>query len=91
MDIIHYKITVRGRVQGVWFRKYTAEKAISLQIKGFVKNLHNHDVYIEAEGERLLLETFSEWLYTGSPNSIVTEVFSEEGSLQHFKSFEIIR
>lgn len=87
----HYKITVRGRVQGVWFRRYTAEKAVSLQIKGFVKNMDNGDVYVEAEGESRSLENFREWLYTGSPNSKVYDVVLEEGDLKHFRTFEITR
>lgn len=91
MDMKHYKITVRGRVQGVWFRRYTAEKAISLQIKGFVKNMDNGDVYVEAEGESRSLENFREWLYTGSPNSKVYDVVLEEGDLKHFRTFEITR
>lgn len=91
MEILHYKFTVKGRVQGVWFRRYTAEKAMSLQIKGFVRNLDNGDVYVEAEGERSPLATFTEWLYTGSPNSKVYDVVPEEGVLKHFKTFEIIR
>ncbi len=87
----HYKITIKGRVQGVWFRKYTAEKAVSLQIKGYVLNMENGDVYVEAEGATKSLETFTEWLYTGSPNSKVYDVVLEEGLLEHFKTFEIIR
>jgi acylphosphatase len=91
MDMKHYKITVRGRVQGVWFRRYTAEKAVSLQIKGFVRNLDNGDVYVEAEGENVPMNIFTDWLYTGSPNSKVYDVVLEEGDLKHFRTFEINR
>ena len=42
------KITVTGRVQRVGFRWSVASLAQRLNIKGFVKNLPNGDVYIEA-------------------------------------------
>ena len=38
MELLHYKILVKGKVQGVWFRKYTKEKAEVLGLKGYVKN-----------------------------------------------------
>ena len=38
MKILHYSILVKGKVQGVWFRKYTYDKAQALGLKGFVKN-----------------------------------------------------
>ncbi|QER67308.1 acylphosphatase [Paucilactobacillus nenjiangensis] len=44
------KITVTGRVQRVGFRWSVVSLAQRLNIKGFVKNLPNGDVYIEAEG-----------------------------------------
>ena len=36
MEKATYSIVVRGRVQGVWYRKYTKDKADVLKIKGFV-------------------------------------------------------
>jgi acylphosphatase len=89
--IKHYRIHVRGTVQGVWFRKYTKEAALSYHLKGMVKNKIDGSVYIEAEGEEENLESFVGWLYTGSPLSKVEEVKWEEGSLRHFSRFDISR
>lgn len=87
----HYNITISGRVQGVFFRKYTVDKANELSLKGFVRNEPNGDVYCEAEGEEHMLKQFVQWCHQGSPMSKVTEVKVMEGALNHFDGFEIDR
>jgi acylphosphatase len=49
---------VSGRVQGVGFRWYVEETASSLGLTGWVRNLSNGKVEIEAEGSRETLESF---------------------------------
>ncbi|MEQ9567382.1 MAG: acylphosphatase, partial [Pseudomonadales bacterium] len=46
--MIAYRIHVVGRVQGVFFRASTREKATSLGLKGWVMNQHDGSVLIEA-------------------------------------------
>jgi len=87
--ILHYNITVKGKVQGVWYRASAQAKANELNLSGFVKNLLNGDVYIEAEGIPENLSVLIDWCYIGSPKSKVSEVISEEGELKYFKTFEI--
>jgi two-component system LytT family response regulator len=53
----HKNIRITGRVQGVGFRYSARSLASSLGIKGFVRNLPNGEVYIEAEGNYLTLHT----------------------------------
>ncbi|MBL4587290.1 MAG: acylphosphatase [Flavobacteriales bacterium] len=75
-------ITVSGKVQGVWFRKYTYDKAIELSLSGTVQNLANGNVLIHASGDSALLSAFEEWCWQGSPLSNVKNVeVSETGSL----------
>ncbi len=74
MKIINYSILVKGKVQGVWFRKYTRDKAVELGIKGYVKNELDKTVFISAEGTEEKLDEFITWLYEGSPLSQVNEV-----------------
>ena len=88
---MHYKISVIGRVQGVWFRKYTREAALSRGVKGFVENAADGSVYIEAEGSSVNLDQFLEWLHRGSPMSRVDEVVHAEGQPVGFSAFEIRR
>ncbi len=91
MEKLHYNITVSGLVQGVWFRKYAKEKAVKLEVKGFVKNNKDSKVYLEAEGDALMLGIFLEWLKVGSPMSIVSSVDYIVGVLKNFNNFEIKR
>ncbi|VAW23331.1 Acylphosphate phosphohydrolase, putative [hydrothermal vent metagenome] len=89
MKKVLYKITVKGKVQGVWFRKYTFDEATRLGLKGFVKNEINNTVYIEAEGTSTTLNEFIKWLHKGSPLSKVSTVTFETDELKNYKSFEI--
>ena len=66
-----YKIRVTGKVQGVGFRWSAATRARSLGIMGFIKNLPDGDVYIEAEGPGEQLNTFVEWCKQGPGFSFV--------------------
>jgi acylphosphatase len=60
-----YKINVSGRVQGVGFRWNAAREAKTRGLSGFVKNLSDGSVYIEAEGSTSQLNTFVEWCRRG--------------------------
>lgn len=51
-------LTVNGRVQGVGFRWMTKMVADQMKIVGFVTNLDNGDVYIEASAEESDLQKF---------------------------------
>lgn len=74
MDRFLYKISIRGRVQGVGFRWNAANAARERGITGFVKNLSDGSVYIEAEGERGMLDDFVEWCRSGPSFSSVESV-----------------
>ncbi|WP_035087808.1 acylphosphatase [Aquimarina muelleri] len=86
----HYKITITGKVQGVWYRKNTLNKTKELNIKGFVKNLDNGDVYIEAEGHENELNTLLDWCAKGPEFSKVDTVCFKESDLEYFEHFEIL-
>lgn len=86
-----YKISISGKVQGVFFRAYTEEKARAMGIHGTVKNEPNGSVSIEAEGEENTLKEFIAWCHKGSPFSKVDKVEIEKRPLRHFQDFIIIR
>jgi acylphosphatase len=87
--MFHYNILVKGRVQGVNYRATVQAKAHEFNLTGFVRNLNNGNVYIEAEGEQENLSKFIDWCYIGSPRSKVTEVSSAEAEVQNFRTFEV--
>jgi acylphosphatase len=89
MDIIHCNITVFGRVQGVGFRYHTVSEAQSYKINGYVKNLYNGNVYIEAEGLKDNIETFIAWCKAGPPRAIINNIFVSYSTVLGFNSFEV--
>ena len=81
---------IYGKVQGVWFRKYTREKALELGITGFVRNEPDGRVYVEAEGDPEAIEKFIHWLHQGSPMAKVENVELRTMPPKNFETFEII-
>lgn len=69
-----YRINVAGKVQGVGFRWNSAKEARNRGINGFVKNLSDGSVYIEAEGTPYQLREFVEWCKKGPASGFVSSV-----------------
>lgn len=86
---LHYKINISGRVQGVGFRFETRRMARIFGIKGFVKNMSNGGVYIEAEGNELQMKEFLSWCRKGPTHARVDEISTEKGELKNFEFFDI--
>lgn len=85
------RIKVEGRVQGVFFRQSTQEKANQLGIKGTVKNCDDDSVEIIATGSKEQLDKLVAWCREGPPKANVISVSTQELSLQQFYNFSIIR
>ena len=83
----HFNIKIFGKVQGVFFRQTTKEKARALGIKGFVRNETDGSVYIEAEGEEEILNKFIEWCKVGPSQARVEKIEITESALKNFTSF----
>jgi len=89
-DKAQVRITVDGRVQGVFFRAATAQEARGLGLSGWVRNLPDGRVEILAEGGRRNLEMLLAWAHQGPPAARVTDVEVEwseyVGKLLDFKA-----
>ena len=84
------KAKVYGKVQGVWFRKYTLDSARDIGVVGMVKNLVGGTVLVNASGKDENLRKFKELLENGSPNSRVDKIdYSWEDSSIEYSTFEI--
>ena len=83
----HFNIHVSGLVQGGFFRKNTVSRATSLGLHGFVMNLNDGSVYIEAEGNANALEDLVNWCQEGPSQSKVENVTFEEGTLVGMNGF----
>lgn len=87
----HFNITVRGKVQGVYFRASAKKIADILGLKGFVKNEEDGNVYAEVEGEEEMAIKFMHWCHHGPDSAVVESVSLTDGAMQSFTSFEIRR
>jgi acylphosphatase len=87
----HLKIRVKGKVQGVYYRATTVEKAKLYNVNGFVRNETDGSVYIEVEGEEESLKEFVAWCHIGSTRAVVESVTIEEGNLKHYIQFITVR
>lgn len=91
----HVHIVVEGHVQGVGFRWFVSRWAKSLDLRGFVRNLGNGNVEIEAEGDRSILEELIKQVKVGPRSAQVRNLSLEwmepfkKDAIQRYTNFEI--
>lgn len=71
-------VTVRGLVQGVGFRMFVERSASSMGLNGWVRNLPDGGVEIDAQGPPGLVAELLEAMRTGPPASKVSAVSVRE-------------
>jgi acylphosphatase len=84
-----YRIKVTGHVQGVGFRWSAANEARTRGIKGYVRNLPDGSVFIEAEGSPVQLKIFIEWCKKGPAFGSVESVTAESVTPVNYTDFRI--
>ena len=87
--MVHKNIVIQGWVQGVGFRYAARKIAFQFGITGFVRNLPDGSVYIEAEGSEEQVKEFITWCHTGPARAQIRSVAIEDGSLSGFGDFII--
>ena len=84
------KVLVSGRVQGVYFRMFTQNKAKHSGTKGYVRNLPDGRVEIIAEADNSSIEKLIKWCQKGPVTARVDDVeIIELESDEALTSFEI--
>ncbi|KAB7623215.1 acylphosphatase [Alkalilimnicola sp. S0819] len=68
------RYSIRGRVQGVYFRAATREQALALGLVGQARNCPDGRVEAQAWGEASALDALGRWLWQGPPMARVEEV-----------------
>jgi acylphosphatase len=91
METIAIKIRVHGKVQGVFYRKSTAEKAASLGLVGWVKNNSDGTVEMLVQGLENQVTKMVEWCWEGPKNAVVSMVEQQEVSPENTADFKVIR
>lgn len=77
---------VSGRVQGVFYRDTTRQKAEKLQLTGYAKNLTDGRVEVAICGSETSVNKLCDWLWAGSEYSDVTEVECQKINVNDFGS-----
>jgi acylphosphatase len=75
------RFTIKGRVQGVFFRESTRRVAESLGITGHAINLPDGDVEVLACGEQPALDELAAWLKKGPRMAQVTSVMAQDSEV----------
>jgi acylphosphatase len=84
-------IIVTGKVQGVYYRQSTREKALELGLTGFVKNQPDGNVFIQASGTADQLNKLVAWCKQGPSRAQVTAVQVEHIDPRAFIGFTVER
>ena len=81
---------VHGRVQGVGFRYFVVEEALSLGLRGYARNERDGSVEVLAQGPRPALERLVTRLKQGPSAAHVSEVRTSWGQpTQHLSGFHV--
>jgi len=87
----HIVIKVTGKVQGVSFRAVTKMVADQMGVRGVIRNEPDGSLYIEAEGDEVLLEVFLEWCQEGPDRAKVENVTVSPAPIKNYQNFEVIK
>ncbi|KAM9355141.1 acylphosphatase-1 isoform 1-T2 [Pholidichthys leucotaenia] len=94
-ELISVDYEIYGRVQGVFFRKYTQAEGKKLGLVGWVQNTRAGTVQGQLQGPRRKVEAMQEWLRsTGSPQSHITKAdFQNEKTIDRLEhsSFNVVK
>jgi acylphosphatase len=84
------QLTIQGRVQGVCFRAFVETEAKKLNLTGYVRNCHNGDVKVVAQGSEQNLNHLRIHCLEGPENAKVKHIIEKYGKpSKEFKTFSI--
>jgi len=89
MSHVARHVSVTGRVQGVFFRAWTAEQAKLLGVCGWVRNAPDGSVEAHLQGDRWAVHRLVELLHKGPPSAVVDDVIEREAELGPSLEFEV--
>lgn len=89
--VIAYHLILSGKVQGVFFRKSAAKKAMQLAIVGWVKNQAGGSVEIKVQGGINEVTEFVDWCTKGPEYAVVAGIEQQQIELKSYSEFRIIR
>ena len=88
--MINVHVLISGKVQGVWYRANTKNKAKELGIKGWVRNTKDGRVEAFFQGDGKQVDDMISWCSKGPPLATVTDIVVEKIEIsEDFKGFTI--
>ncbi len=90
--MIRKHVYFEGKVQGVFFRANTREKAVKEEVTGWVRNLRGGRVEAVFEGSQEKVDEVIRWCKHDQPRAGVTDAdIEEEEYTGEYEGFEIRR
>jgi acylphosphatase len=68
------RFVISGRVQGVWYRASTQERAVALGLSGWVRNMPDGRVEVLAQGPADRIQALIDWCFQGPPLARVDNI-----------------
>ncbi len=72
-EVVARRLTVAGRVQGVWFRRSLQDQAQRLEVVGWVRNRVDGTVEAWLEGAWSDVDRVIGWVRAGGPSAAVVD------------------
>jgi len=86
---VRKRITASGRVQGVWFRGTTEQRARELGVAGWAKNRPDGSVEVVAEGAPDAVDKLVAFLHEGPRRAEVASVDVVDEEPEGLSGFEV--
>jgi len=88
-SLIGQQFLINGRVQGVFYRRFAKNTATALAVTGWVCNLANGNVEIQAFGTEEQLKTYCTQLWQGPPAAKVKDIAIQTIAWEAHPDFQI--
>ena len=82
------RLTISGRVQGVWFRGWTVETANGIGLTGWVRNRADGTVEAVVQGTENAVAKFLARVHEGPPSARVDSIEICEEPVSDMRDFE---
>jgi len=74
VEIVARRLSIHGRVQGVWYRASAQTEASRLGLRGWVRNRHDGSVEALVIGIQAAIADFIDWAQVGPPKAQVLRI-----------------
>lgn len=84
-------VTIKGTVQGVFYRATAKSIADQIGITGWIKNTPDGDVEAMIQGTDEQVDAFIQWCWKGPEKAKVSDVILKTVDAENFTEFKVIR